>query len=115
LANRSRDNVRLGLIAKKYLEQYFYLLEQEQKSLGLSEAELNLVRDSCKEITISPDNVRFLWAHVDEAIRLSNLDERWNVDGGKLIKKLRFYSLAQCFALADKVDLYLSRTEDDSV
>lgn len=74
---------------------------------GLSEAEMNLVRDALNGAWLvdRPEGIQtMLWAEVTDAIKLNQADTKHGVDGAALVEKLRGLTYAQAVALVDSVE-----------
>ncbi len=100
-----------GLVARRILHYYLALLAHGQNEiarLGLSEREALLIMDACNGTLFGPESAHLIWAEVQEAISLNNLDQKWNVDGDRLVNKLRSLSPAGLFALTDFVQRFWS-------
>jgi hypothetical protein len=66
---------------------------------GLTEAEERAVMDATLSWSITPETAQYLWAEVEDAIRLEGLDRKWGVDGQALVEKLRGLCPAEAWAL----------------
>ena len=90
-----------GVTAKRDLDRYYALLESELKTVKLSELEWNLLRDACNGTLFEAHTMHFLYAEIEDAIKVDGLDTKWKVDGGELIGKLKDYSPGQIWAIID--------------
>jgi hypothetical protein len=71
----------------------------------LTEAEWNLLRDSMNGLCPEPAaSVAWLAMGVRDSIALDHLDEKWDVDGLGLIRKLDALDYAGCCAVLDAVE-----------
>lgn len=94
----------LGAVAKRDVQRYYQLLEDQLAELGLSEVAMALVVDACSRADLSIQGAGLIWAMVDDAIAARGLDERYGLDRGALVRQLRELSPPQTLALADYVE-----------
>lgn len=91
--------------ARRDLERYYLLIERELALLDLSGAEWNLLRDASNGVIWEAwSAATMLWANTEDAIRLYGLDEKWEVDGEALVRKLRNLSAGAVWAVIDAVE-----------
>lgn len=99
LEGRASASLSVDLVAKRDLGRYYTLLDAVRPTF--SEAEASLILDACNGIVWDQRSVGFLWAEVADGIKLDGLDEKWGVDGGALVKRLRALPFAELQAIAD--------------
>ncbi len=93
--------------ARRDLARYYELLRREREGLELSEAEASLICEALSGLSrLDEIGPQLAWAEVADAIRLRRLDERWGVDGPRLIRRLQELSPGQRVALADAVERF---------
>lgn len=109
IQERTNSYNSLGSIAKRDLERYYALLSAELRTVDLSEAEAMLICDAQNGILMESHSMRLLWAGIDDAIALDRLDQKWHVDGGPLVAKLRTLSPAQTYAICDAAERFWVR------
>lgn len=90
----------MGRIAQSDLARYYYLLQEELKTITLTEAEAMVIVDACYEVEFEPHNIRLLWAYVAE----SDTTDWIGVEA--LADKIRKLTPAQTFALVDAAARY---------
>jgi hypothetical protein len=90
------------------LDRYFLALQDARRTLKeqLTESELSLICDSCNGVIHTADTLSMLWGGIEDSIGLDHLDEKWEVDGKKLVKKLRDLSYIESCALTDAVERF---------
>lgn len=66
---------------------------------GLTREEELAVMDATLAWHMTPETAQYLWAEVEDAIRLEGLDRKWGVDGLALVAKLKRLCPAEAWAL----------------
>lgn len=61
------------------------------------------------------DNPRYLWAEVDDSIRMDGLADKWQVDGAALVVKLRGMTPEQGYAILETVARFWQCDFDDQM
>lgn len=90
---------------QRELARYYGLLRMELATVDLSGAECCLIADALNGTLWEPvETTRLLWASIDDAIRMDDLDAKWGVHGDKLVERLRALTPGQCLALADAIE-----------
>lgn len=99
-------------IISRDLERYYESLKYVRQQLRdqFSTKEISLILDSANGMLLSdPVSVRLLWANVEDAISLDELDKKWEVDGAMLVAKLRALDYFSLCALADACERWWNR------
>lgn len=65
----------------------------------LTQEEEMAVLDATLSWHITPETAQYLWAEVEDAIRLEGLDRKWGVDGPALVEKLKNLCPAEAWVL----------------
>ena len=107
IAERTGHNLSAGTVAARDLERYYSLLDSELPEL--SPNEWNLLRDALNGTLTETSSMKMLWLDAADAIALDSLAEKWDVDGKALVERLRSFSLAQYYAVADAVERWWAR------
>jgi len=104
LAARSRDGEQdRSAIISRVAGRYAELVERERPEL--SEGEWNFFRDILNGTSMLDSwSVNYLGAEAEDAIRLTGADEKWEIDGKSLIKRIQRWSYAQKLAVVDAVE-----------
>src|SRR3990167_9256969 len=105
------DRDRSGAIAHS-LDRYFFLLGQARRRLAeqFSESEISLILDALNgTMWLEPLVFQVAWGEVSDAIRLSGLAGKWDVDDRALVKRLRQLSLTETAALVDASERWWAR------
>lgn len=88
------------------LSRYYRMLAEIRPALRekLSVAELSLILDACNGWMMDFLAPAYLWMEVADAIRLHQLDAKWEVeDGANLVQRIRAMSWAETVTLADAI------------
>lgn len=105
LATRTTGNRDVSQVACRIIERYAEVVKRRKPEL--SEAEWNLIREACNGWVVEPAAaVGWLSMQVEDAIKINNLDRKWQVDGAALVKKVRSLDYADCLAVVDDVEQY---------
>lgn len=96
------QNFSAGTTARRDLTRYYALLAGITPKF--TKAEAALIMDALNGIMLDQYTFRLLWAEVADAIRMDNLDRKWNVDGESLVERLRSLHPAEMMALLDAVE-----------
>lgn len=112
-----RASERVGIsrdgAAKRDLARYYDVLARSLDALSLSSAESSLICDAARGTAWDTSSYRLLWAEIDDAIRLDQLDTKWNVDGPALVAKLRNLAPGTAMAIVDAVERFWLTPDDD--
>lgn len=92
----------LTSVAKRDLERYYALIAEVTPKFEPREAAL--LYDALCTFHDDVSTIRYVWANVVEKIESLQLDEKWQVDAGNLVKRLRSLSMCERFALVDAVE-----------
>lgn len=105
---RSPHGASLGQIADRDLERYYRLLADELAPVAarLTEGEASLIADALNGTLLEASTYRFLWAEIDDAIRLDDLADKWHVDGPRLVETLRALSPGATLAVVDAAERF---------
>lgn len=101
------DNIRDTIYTEKVREilgDYIYFLRQSLPKFSLNEAMLLI--DALNGIIIHAQTAQYLWVEIRSAIKMDQLDQKWEVDGDALL--IRLEDLGQhnpfaCYAIAHAV------------
>ena len=101
---------RPSAIAKRDLQRYYELLDECLVKLDLSEQEAGMLTEAAAGVRELGEPARskmhrYLWAEVSDAIRESDLAQRWGVeDPQALVDRLRELGPAEQRALVDALE-----------
>lgn len=101
---------RPSAIAKRDLQRYYELLDECLAKLDLSEQEARMLTEAAAGVRELGEPARsqmhrYLWAEVSDAIRESDLAQRWGVeDPQALVDRLRELGPAEQRALVDALE-----------
>lgn len=86
---------RSGLVTRDLLRLYeLYSLELEdiRRTEPFTAREASLILEALRGTLVnSASSATLVWARVADGIRLDHLDERWDVDGDALVRRLQGY------------------------
>ncbi|WP_194724058.1 hypothetical protein [Noviherbaspirillum malthae] len=86
-------------------DRYAQIMKSIDIGPRFSEAEWNLVRDSLNGTSHEPAAmIQAVWHGISDSIGLDQLDEKWEVDGPALLKKLQALSYVEQVALVEAVE-----------
>lgn len=88
----------LGLESSEDIRQALSVLRLSRPR-HLTPEEENAVLDATLSWFITPETAQYLWAEVEDAIRLEGLDRKWGVDGPALVEKLKRLCPAEAWVL----------------
>lgn len=103
LEARLRGSLTHGLVTKRDLGRYYWLLKGELSSIGLTRDEACAVCDACNATAFDPEATRFIWAEIADA---EDTCDKWGVDQAALVQKLRALTRVQSLALADAIERF---------
>lgn len=104
-------DARATQIAARDLDRYYTLLQRAMPKF--SEPEASLIVDALNGTLSEPHTAHLLWAEIDDAIQLDQLDKKWGVDGPALVQRLRSLSPFEAMAVVDAAErFWLSPNED---
>ena len=111
LLQRGEDTVAVGL---RDLKRYYTLLNHHLLELFMTAGEANLICEALKAYRFDddPEQARTVWKQVDAAIQQNQLDQKWRVHRGNLIRKLQALQDLQVIALVDAVERYWAREQE---
>lgn len=66
---------------------------------NLTRQEELAVMDATLAWYMTPETAQYLWAEVEDAIRLEGLDRKWGIDGPALVRKLKRLCPAEAWSL----------------
>ncbi len=101
----ARGNNRSGTISRD-LGRYYALLKRGLKRAGLTREEALLVCDALNGTLHEPETMRLVWAQVEDACRLDQLDRKWGVDGAALVEKLKGLDELASAAVVDATERF---------
>ncbi len=99
--------------AYNHLSRYHVLMNMGLKDVDLSYGEASLIID-CMNGTVLGANIRFLPAHVSDAIFYDNLAEKWSIDGEALLAKLRQAGPLVLCAIVDAAEKFWDSRDTDT-
>lgn len=106
---------------RKAASRYFSLLERELAALDLTEDEASLVCDALNGTSWDygglgqPSAGSAVRLELADAIRLSGLDRKWEVDQDLFLSKVGRWSEAQCLAVLDAVERFWADCDTSTV
>jgi hypothetical protein len=108
LEQRSEVGKSASDIAERDLERYYYMLKFALAKLPFSMGEAMLLCDVMNGTIIEPYSASLLWASVSDGVDEGRA-EYWKqyhpeLDGAKLIAKLKALSPFECMAVADAIE-----------
>lgn len=106
LENKAGNGESPSLVAKRDLERYRAIVGAAELELSFSTAELNAIFDSCNGTIFEPFTADPGICHNVQDALLDGLGDKWEVDGDKLVAKLRKLTPAQSWALVEKIERY---------
>ena len=94
---------RLAVIADRYTE----ILRRARIDTRFSEAEFNAIYDCCNGTWFEPAQliVNAVLANFDDSL-IDGLAEKWEIDAGEVIAKLRALTYADQVALVEKIEQF---------
>lgn len=97
------------------LKRYLYALWDARRRLApqFSDQECGLILDTLNGTIFYPFSVKLLPAEIQDAIALDQLDQKWEIDGPGLVKKLEALDYFQCLAVVDAAEAWWNRTSED--
>lgn len=102
---------RSGVISRD-LDRYYDALKRARVELRkkLSEAEIAAIIDNLNGVWMAETvSITLLYANIEDAIELEELDKKWKIDGLALVEKLRSMSFIELCALTDAVERWWNR------
>lgn len=110
---RNRGATTVNHTAREYLEQYFYLLQEEQMLYGLfnfTDAELGYICQALRFKELNVQTIPFMWAMLDDSRKIFK-SEADGLDVDEIVRTVRNLSPLAKFALADYVRQSKSKAE----
>lgn len=95
-----------SLTINRDLERLYALYHKSIREIQLTEKEACLIVDALNGIVLDVNTVLFLWAKIEDSIKLDGLVEKWGVDGFVLVEKLQGLNTLQCMALVDATEKF---------
>ncbi len=104
------SEVELARVINDALQRYFYLLEEKRERLEdcFYESEIGLMCDACNGTRWNMKTIRFLPRSIEDALEVDRLDEKWEVNGEYLVRKLKELDLLSMCALVDAIERFWS-------
>ena len=96
----ARGENRSHVIARD-LSRLYTLYNRAIREVTLTEKEACLIVDTLNGVILDAGTAQYLWAEVEDSVKLNNLAEKWGVDGPALVEKLRDLNALQTMALVD--------------
>lgn len=93
-------------VVRRDLDRLYTLYRRALARVELTENEAWLVADAMNGTLMDATTAPFLWASVEDTIQLNKLDKKWNVDGAKLVEKLRRLSDIEALAIVDAAERF---------
>jgi hypothetical protein len=100
-------------IASRDLERLYTLYKHALREVPLSENEACLLCDVLNGTLMDANSAALLWAEVEDGIRLDGLDQKWEVDGPALVKRLQALDRLHCLALIDAAERFWAETPQE--
>ena len=101
------------LVARRDLERYYALLAEGLRRVDLTTGEASLVVDVLNGTILDGRTAAFLWAEIEDGIRLDSLDKKWSIDGKALVEKAKAWGLAESLAVSDAAERYWASLNPD--
>ena len=101
----ARGENRSHVIARD-LDRFYNLCRRAIREVPLSEKEACLIVDTLNGVILDAGTAQYLWAEVEDSVKLNNLAEKWGVDGPALVEKLRDLNALQAMALVDGAERF---------
>lgn len=107
-----------GAVASRDLERYYRLIDRALQGIVFTVAEASAIVDACNG-TFWDTHSLFdgLALGLEDAISGDQLDEKWGIDGERLLAKLRALEPVQHLAIVDAIERFwvsdLSRDRED--
>lgn len=110
----SSGDAPLGSTARRDLERYYAVIRDELKRLQLTQREVLLILDAMNGVIVDPAEMyrSTILLDVADHIRLNAADEKWDIDGDGLIRKLEALSPGTLMALVDLAERFWARSEE---
>lgn len=96
----------MSAIIRRDLERLYTLYERSLTQMDLTVDECCLIVDVLNGTISDANTAHLLWAQVEDGCVLDKVDAKWNVDGKKLIEKLKNYNEIQCLAIIDAAERF---------
>jgi len=99
-------------VVNKALDRYFALLERARMEFrgALSSNECALILDATNGTMFADTfSLSHLWAEIQDACRLDQLDKKWDVDGAALVEAIRSSGMIGQAALIDASERWWRR------
>lgn len=110
--NERGDTGNRSFAIAKQLGRYFDMIDQHKRELRgmLSDKECALILDTFNGVAfMDPVAIRYAWHEVSDAISMDRLDQKWEIDGKALVKKLQALSFGHLIALVDSAEIWWNR------
>ncbi|BER92704.1 hypothetical protein [Atrimonas thermophila] len=106
-----RNYAPAGRIAREMLKVMAISMQEELKKLNLTLPETKLILDALNGLLITdPAQIKYLWAEIEDTIKLDDLDKKWGVNGEELVSKLRNASLPALYAIWDVAQRFWAKS-----
>lgn len=108
------DDAPLGSTARRDLERYYQVVRDELRQLQLTQREVLLVLDAMNGVIVDPPQMyrSTLLLDVADHIRLNAADEKWDIDGEGLIRRLESLSPGTLISLVDLAERFWARSDE---
>src|SRR5262245_42431751 len=104
LVARTDEDNQMSRRAATDLERYYDLLQRSMPRLAANEWKLGF--DVANGTLWEGSSMGLIWAEVADAIRLDQVDRKWEVDGAVLVEKLRGLPEASRWAVVDTAERF---------
>jgi len=108
----TRGDNRSAIVTRD-LERLYSLYRRSMKEVTLTVAEGSLLVDALNGSLMDAASAALLWAEIEDAIKLDNLAEKWNVDGQALVEKLKGLTAIQSLAIVDAAERFWASDVQD--
>jgi|GEM_PF-1448512 len=88
------------------LSRLYELYKLALREIPLTTGEACLICDVLNGTLMDVSSAAFLWAEVEDGIRLDGLGTKWNVDGAALVQRLKNLDRLTCLALVDAAERF---------
>lgn len=93
-------------VASRDLKRYYSIIQYSLWEIELTENEVRLIIDSTNGTLFDNFTIRLIVANIEDGIYIERLDLKHNVDGVKLLSKLKNASIGYYYSLVDAIEKY---------
>lgn len=111
IKKRGENNIS-GTINRD-LDRLYYLYQRALSEISLSIPEACLIVDALNGVIMDTITAPLLWAQIEEAVRTDGLDKKWEIDGEKLITKLKSLNITQSLAVIDAAERFWELPDEE--